>query len=149
MNVEPEGLRAITVSPSQIAMEFAPAVYRLSAVKKAAYKFGDRCHIQIATIEGGRIQARLSPKNPAEDPQYLAGEFGNEVLDQELREQVAQETAAVRDLLMAQAFSATSLIDEEGEEADYRVDPLGIAGRPPKRSEPAADEVISKRDDLG
>jgi hypothetical protein len=49
----------------------------------------------------------------------MAGEFCNEVLDQELRETIAEETAGIRNLLLAQAFSKTSLIDPELETADY------------------------------
>ncbi len=60
------------------------------------------------------------------DLEFLAGEFRNEVLEQELREVVAEETRPVRDMLMAQAFSAFSLLDQEGDEGDYRKDPKGI-----------------------
>jgi hypothetical protein len=49
----------------------------------------------------------------------MAGEFCNEVLDQELREIIAEETVGIRDLLLAQAFSKTSLIDPELETCDY------------------------------
>jgi hypothetical protein len=51
------------------------------------------------------------------------------VLDQELRETVAEETKSVRDLLLAQTFSGLSLVDPVGENADYHDDPLVIAAR--------------------
>src|SRR6476620_2378014 len=96
-----------TTSPVQIELD--PQVYRLAAVKKAAYTFGDRCHIQIQVGDGGKIIVALKPKKLLDNLQHLAGEFENAVLDQELREVVARETEGVRNLLLAQAFARTSL----------------------------------------
>jgi His-Xaa-Ser system protein HxsD len=123
-----EGSRLSCVSSSEMSLEFDPAIYHLSAIKKAAYKFGDRFHIQLLTIEGGWVRVGLKPKVAMESPEFLAGEFCNEVLDQELREVVAEETQPVRDLLLAQAFSATSLIDALGDDGDYHADPKQILG---------------------
>jgi His-Xaa-Ser system protein HxsD len=109
-----------------LVVEFDPKVYRLSAVKKASYKFGDRFHILIGSSTNS-IHVTLRAKDEIADPAQLVGEFCNEVLDQDLREQVAQETEAIRNLLMAQAFSATSLVDEAGDDGDFRDDPLGIS----------------------
>ena len=114
----------------QKTVEFDAKVYRPRAVKKAAYKFGDRLHFHIeprvqkgSEVDGLRVTISLRQGG---DLEFLTGEFRNEVLDQELREVVAEETRPVRDMLMAQAFSAFSLLDEEGDEGDYRKDPKGI-----------------------
>jgi len=113
--------------PSQVSIELDPACYRIEAIKKAAYRFGGRCFVELSTTAEGRMVVTLRPKVPGSaDVQHLAGEFGNEVLDQELREVVAKETEVVRNLLVAQAFSKTSLLDPTGETADFREDPLGI-----------------------
>ena len=110
-----------------VIIRLDPAVYRLTAVKKAAYKFGDRCHVEIDSGQTrGTICVGLTPKSVLVDPAFLAGEFRNEVLDQELREVVAEETQAVRNVLLAQAFSGTALLDPTGEHADPAADPLGI-----------------------
>lgn len=122
------GSRLSCVSCSEMSLEFDAAIYRLSAIKKAAYKFGDRFHIQPLTVENGWVRVVLKPKGSIENPEFLLGEFCNEVLDQELRESVAVETRPVRDLLLAQAFSATSLIDGLGDDGDYRTDPKQILG---------------------
>jgi His-Xaa-Ser system protein HxsD len=113
-------------SPQPVTFDLDTAVYRLAAVKKAAYRFGDRCHVELATAEPDRVKVTLTPKRLIEDAAYLAGEFRNEALDQELREVVAEETRGVRDVLLAQAFSATALLDAVGESADAAMDPLGI-----------------------
>ncbi len=70
-------------------VELDPSVYRLEAIKKAAYKFGDRCFVQIDTDANGRVAVTLKAKRVLmDDVEQLAGEFRNEVLDQELREVV-------------------------------------------------------------
>jgi His-Xaa-Ser system protein HxsD len=114
------------IKPSNLVLDFDTGVYRLAALKKAAYKFGDRCFIHIETTDDHRIRVTLQPKRVIDNLDHLSGEFQNEVLDQELREAVAQETEGIRNLLLAQAFSATSLLDPVGEIADDEVDPLNI-----------------------
>ncbi len=121
-----------------LLLEVDLSVYRLSAVKKAAYRFGDRFHVLIHHTNDGTVQVSLRSKVDLDDPDSAVGEFCNEMLDQELREQVAEETRPIRDLLLGQAFSATSLIDHEGDEADFREDPLGIGGQAPF---PLADDL--------
>ena len=105
----PDGTRVVT---------FYTAVYRTNAVKKAAYKYGGLFYILIAQRDD-LIEVRLKPKETCTSPDALVGEFCNEVLDQELRETVADETTGIRDLLLAQAFSKTTLIDPELETGEY------------------------------
>jgi len=75
---------------------------------------------------------------------FLAGEFQNEVLDQELREAVAEETKGIQNLLLAQAFSATSLLDPLGECADEGVDPLNIRSSDRQKDENRLDPSDSR-----
>jgi His-Xaa-Ser system protein HxsD len=102
------------------------SVYRLSAVKKAAYRLGDRCFVHIEAPTEGRFQVRLTAKSESTQLDTLEGEFRNELLDQDLRESIAEETERVRNLIMAQAFSGASSTDTVADTADYRDDPLGI-----------------------
>jgi His-Xaa-Ser system protein HxsD len=99
-------------------VSFDTSVYRLNAIKKSAYKFGGLFHVLIERHDRA-IEVRLKPKESCKSPDALVGEFCNEVLDQELRETVAGETAGIRDLLLAQAFSKTSLVDSELETGEY------------------------------
>ncbi len=64
----------------------------------------------------------------------LQGDFQNELLDQDLRESIANETERVCNLLLAHAFSGLSPTDTVADTADYRDDPLRI-----RRSDPAKD----------
>lgn len=112
---------------SECVITVDPNVYRLSAVKKAAYRLGDRCFVDIETLPEGNIRVRLTPKSDKVPLATLEGEFRNELLDQDLREVIAEETERVRNLLLAQAFSGLALTDTVAGTADYRDDPLGIA----------------------
>jgi His-Xaa-Ser system protein HxsD len=111
--------------PSSV-FELDSSVYRVAAIKKAAYKFGNRCWVTIESTAGCSIRITLRPKTPDTPLTQLEGAFRNEVLDQELREVVADETVAIRNLLLAQAFSAAALTGEVNETADYNDDPLEI-----------------------
>lgn len=121
----------------EVIVDVDPRVYRLSAIKKAAYRFGDRCFVQIETTDDGPIRVTLSTKSDTVTLDTLAGDFRNELLDQDLRESIAEETEGVRNLLLAHAFSGLSLADPVAETADFREDPLAI-GRPQAASQGAS-----------
>lgn len=108
-----------------IALLIDPRVYRLSAVKKAAYRFGNRCFVSIEAGTDDGIRILLTPKNESMRGESLEGDFRNELLDQELREAIAEETERVRNLILAHAFSGLT-IEESADTADYRDDPLKI-----------------------
>jgi His-Xaa-Ser system protein HxsD len=111
---------------STVTIVVDPRVYRLSAVKKAAYRLGDRCSALIALLPEGGIQVRLSAKSEGAPAEAIEPAFLSELMDQELREVIASETERVRNLLLAQAFSGLSLTDAEADTADYRNDPMEI-----------------------
>jgi His-Xaa-Ser system protein HxsD len=103
-------------------------VFRLSAVKKAAYRLGDRFYagIQVDPEPENTIRVTLTAKTDRVSLETIEGEFRNELLDQDLREMIAEETEGVRNLLLAQAFSGVSLTGDDADAADYRNDPLRI-----------------------
>lgn len=126
MSGGPDGCAVAFSDGSGFVVIFDSSVYRLTAVKKAAHKWGDRCHVLIEPLDSEKTKVTLKAKKLLENVEFLAGEFCNEVLDQELREVVAAETEGIRNLLMAEAFSKTSLIDQQFESADFHDDPAGI-----------------------
>lgn len=90
-------------------------IYRLAAVKKAAYRLAARCTAVLGTPEDEKLPVTFTFK-PGTDE--VAGReavrlFFEELLDQDLREHVADETAPMRALILAQAFSKTDLIRRE------------------------------------
>lgn len=90
-------------------------VYRLSALQKTAYRLADRCTIVIGELDGATVPVSLAfgPGIAEEEAKSVARLFFQELLDQELREKVGAETAAIRSLILAHAFSKTDLVNRE------------------------------------
>lgn len=86
------------------------AVFGLDEIKKAAYRFTDRCAFEFA-VEGDDIVCTLRMQDDKDggEPQCLEDAFRNEVLDQDLRRRIADETAPIRNAILAYAFSKTGI----------------------------------------
>lgn len=89
-------------------------VFSLNAVKKAAYRHLRAFTTDISVIDK-QIQCVLTFPIPIgeKDRVQIENEFKKEVLDQDLREQLHVETAAVRNVILAHAFSKTGLTTDE------------------------------------
>ncbi len=99
---------------SSIEVSFSPGIFSLETVKKASYKFTDLVAFEFTQGDGGGIKVVLAPikEKSAEDLELISKQFKNEVLDQDLRTIVAQETEGIRNLILAQAFSRTDLLSD-------------------------------------
>jgi His-Xaa-Ser system protein HxsD len=106
-------------------LELDLAIYSLTAIKKAVYRFGARCDATIEMVSTDRARITFRP-HAGEGPERLLADFRREVLDQDLRELIGRETEAVRNLILAQAFSKTALLDATGDSAAFGDDPLRI-----------------------
>lgn len=86
--------------------------YRLTAVQKTAYKFAARCTAILGTEEQHLLPVTfMFPSGTVESAALETIRlFFQELLDQELREKIGEETRAIRALILAQAFSKTDLI---------------------------------------
>lgn len=93
-------------------VSFDLGAYSLDAVQRAAYRLSARASSEIA-VEEKTIEVVLRPLGD-EDLATIAGELRSEALDQVLRERIREETADVRNLVLAVAFSRTGLT--EGDE---------------------------------
>lgn len=98
------------VTTMGVTVSFAPSLYDIEAVKRAAYRFSDRISVQITQDADGTHCALLPLRcDGGLDLQMLEGQFRNEVLDQDLRSKIAAETEGYRNLILSLAFSKTSL----------------------------------------
>jgi His-Xaa-Ser system protein HxsD len=95
---------------------FDARIYSQLAVKKAAYKFAADFATLFSVGENGDITANIEfAKETSEaDQPMLIRAFLNEVIDQDLREHIARQTEPTRNLILAEAFSKTSILHEEG-----------------------------------
>jgi His-Xaa-Ser system protein HxsD len=114
---------------SRAVIEIDTSIYSREAVVRASYKFSDRCHILLDSHpeRAGHLLVYLDPKTAIADLQTIYGEFANELLDQQLREQLEGQFADVRTLIVAQAFAEGNLLDVDRDEGDYVADLHGIA----------------------
>lgn len=104
-------------------------------VLQTAYRFIERCYVQLAREKGKKIRVHLKGKKKLSRRrlEQLAGEFENELLHQLVRHQVAEQTDKLREVLVGRALLsaepqlAAAEAPVESEEMDYLEDPLGIA----------------------
>ena len=92
---------------------FDTNVYKLDVLKKAAYRFTDKFSVNFR-LDSSQVICELNfpDKKSKEYIELTINDFKSEVLDQDLREKVSKETEAVRNIILAHAFSRTSLIKE-------------------------------------
>jgi His-Xaa-Ser system protein HxsD len=90
-------------------------VYRLTAVQKAAYRLAARCTVVIGAACEHLLPITLTFASTVteNEARQLAQLFFRELLDQELREKIGEETAALRALILAHAFSKTDLVNRQ------------------------------------
>lgn len=97
------------------SITFDGSLYRLESIKKACYKFLDRCSVVLASEGSNMMTANFMMISGVKDKasiELLVQEICNEVLDQDLRETIAEETEPLRNLILAHAFSQTSLVNQ-------------------------------------
>jgi len=98
--------------PISETVSFSSHVYGLDEIKRAAYRFIDVMSVDVM-LSGDDIVCTLNflhPKN-ADETLEILNDFKIEVLDQDLRKAIAEETKEVRNAILAYAFSKTGLQD--------------------------------------
>lgn len=111
MNEQP----TFTLHGDRIDLVLDIRTYRLRAIKKAAYRLANRFTAELGSPSGDLLPVSLilpTGVGPAAADE-AARSFLRELLDQELREEVAEETRPIRALILAQAFSRTDLIGHD------------------------------------
>lgn len=90
-------------------LEIDEQIYCLEVVQKAAYRFIDRLTILI-NRDGDKLICEISTVGGSQE-QFEANiaNFKRELLDQQLRKQIKDETEPARNLILAYAFSRTGL----------------------------------------
>jgi His-Xaa-Ser system protein HxsD len=93
---------------------FDSKVFSLTVIKEAAYRYLNVFAVDI-TAAGDQIQCVLNFISPVSDEKcrQMVNDFKTEVLDQDLRQKLRAETEAVRNVILAHAFSKTGLISNE------------------------------------
>jgi His-Xaa-Ser system protein HxsD len=111
-----------------MALAVDTSVFAVAAVLRATYKVTDRCHVFVERAEPDavRVVVTLRPKAPGVCLDLVVGELANELIDQQVREVLAQEAGTVREIIVAQAFAEGNLLDSDRDQGDYLDDPEDI-----------------------
>jgi len=118
---------AISLGHNQAALEVDLTIYAERAVSRASYKFTDRCYLLLSRSEQpGWLKVTFGAKHEKQDLGPLLGEFCNELLDQQIRDDLSIEAGPIRDLIVAQAFAEGNLLDPQRDDGSYEDDALGI-----------------------
>lgn len=82
-------------------------MYEKEAILNASYKFTDKCFINIEPI-GTLTEIYFHSKNENIDIENIALNFGNELIDQQVRLSTGREFKVIREELVKKAFSSIS-----------------------------------------
>ena len=90
------------------------SIYGIGAIKRAVCKFADRTSVIINPGPDSAVSLIFNfvGKHADGDPEQVISDFCNELLDQDLREIIKRETGPLRNLIIAHAFSRTSLAEK-------------------------------------
>lgn len=90
-------------------------VYGLEAIFRSCYWLTDRCYVYLAPPQDDIIEVTLVSKEGDTDlTDQLTWDFLNDLLDKRLQVEVNRETKTIREIIVAQAFAETELIDDRG-----------------------------------
>jgi His-Xaa-Ser system protein HxsD len=132
-----EGFRSEIQSESSATIYLDPRIYSKEAILRACYWFTDVAYIRIPESPDNRLAIHVEMKQtpptlanpkPISIGEFL-GEFCNSLLDFELRRQVESETATIRQIVLAKAFSESGVLEDE---------PPGDIADPVERAKPSS-----------
>jgi len=94
------------------------AVYPIDLVLRTCHQFMSRCYVAPHATSSGHLAVEFVPRDDGESLRDLAGAFSNALLDSHMRAVIAEETRAIRELLVAQAFCEADLLDRADVDGD-------------------------------
>ncbi len=134
------------VSQSTLSFTINPDIYTTEGIFRTAYIFLDRCYLFLYREPDHQITVLLKAKTQDTHVDALTGEFLNELINQRLRIDIGKETGKIRELIVAQAFAESGVLENERgvqsskesdvhpqakspdtDKDDYHRDPYGVA----------------------
>jgi His-Xaa-Ser system protein HxsD len=108
-----QAVKAVAPSPVGIVVDFDCSIQSLGALDAAAYRLIGTATCQIDRV-GDRYVCRLTPstslqKRDAPSDDDLRERFLNLVVDENLRNRVAEKTEGVRNVILALAFGSLAV----------------------------------------
>lgn len=94
-------------------LSFDVQAHSADSIQRAAYRFSDRLSIELVADDQAFRCRTFLLSDDEEQAALTIHEFRAEVLDQVLRERIRDETAGVRNVILALAFSQTGLAQQD------------------------------------
>ena len=105
---------AVRFDDGALRLSLATDIYSVGAILRSCYWLTNRCYVHLAP-SAGSVEVTLLVKTGEEaETNTLAWEFLNSLVDNQLRVSIQQETAAVREMIVEQAFADVDVIDDRG-----------------------------------
>ncbi len=110
---------AWAVNEGALHISVDEAVYSRDALLRTCYWFTERAYVFVSRSKPGifEVQLRLKRATLAEpDPGNLddiGGEFVNQLLDHQLRQDIEAQTGRIRELLVAKAFAEAGVLEDD------------------------------------
>lgn len=89
-------------------------LYSASVIFRTSYALSDRCHVVLDRPREGYIVAEIRLTEASGDLDSAVAEFTNMLVDNKLRAEIAEETKAIRELIVAQAFAEVDFDEVDG-----------------------------------
>jgi His-Xaa-Ser system protein HxsD len=102
----PDAPAAVLAAEANFAVDLR--CYPLRVVYRSCYAFTDRAYLWLEFKDVENILVSIARKTPDENVGALVGEFANALVDYALRDQIAAETATVRDALVQAALGGAT-----------------------------------------
>lgn len=95
------------IEGNKVLLTVPNEMYEKDAILNASYKFTDKCFIQIEPIDSN-TEILFQSKTEEVDLEMIALNFGNELIDQQIRLNTGREYKIIREELVKKAFSSIS-----------------------------------------
>src|SRR6266498_5054454 len=100
------------ITDMSLTISVETAIYSLDTLFRVCYDFTDCCYLFLQPVnKTSVVKVQFARKTSECNLSVIAGEFSNALIDQKVRTQIASETMSIRELIIAQAFAETDLID--------------------------------------
>jgi len=84
-------------------------LYPETCIFRTCYLFTDRAYVYMRSEQPDEVIVEFRAKQNSFDLTSVIGDFGNELINQRIRLDLAKETQKIREMIVAQAFSEADL----------------------------------------
>jgi len=102
-------MKSITkyIEENKLLLKIDSKIYEQQAILNASYKFTDKCFINIELV-GQYFEVYFQSQNSNVDLELIALNFGNELIDQQIRLDSGKEFKVIREELVKKTFASIS-----------------------------------------